>query len=115
MGDAVKGRAGEARPYQVSNDGRTLHVNHPGCRMDLSLVITLEQVDQLLDLPDPMPWRDQMRAVMPLMPDATRELVEGIPDGILQVEVVRAWIQAVNDRLGKALSSGQPGETTGTS
>lgn len=87
--------------------GDDLVVVHNQETVRLSLAVPLDGLDAWLEMDTQMPWREFHNTIRDtIMPAATRaKVVEAeAADSVFAFALVRGWANALNERLGKALS-----------
>ena len=93
--------------------GDELVVAHNQETVRLSLAVPLDGLDVWLEVAPDMPWRDFHNVIRDrVMPQEVREQIAAIEsrNAAFAVALVRGWANALNDRLGKALSFSPFGE-----
>ena len=94
--------------------GGELVATHDDRTVRLSLALPLDRLDQWLEITPGGWWEMHQQIRDQIMPDSVREQVqaEETLDAMYAVELVRRWVAALNDRLGKVLSISPYGEVT---
>lgn len=93
--------------------GDELIVSHNGGTVRLSLAVPAEGFDRWLEFDTAMPWRELHEAVRDqVMPASAREQIVAAEqsDALWAIALVRRWVWALNERLGKSLSLSLFGE-----
>lgn len=86
--------------------GGELVATHDGRTVRLSLALPLEKVDLWLEMKPDGWWEMHQQVRDAIMPSSARDqiMAEEAVDSLWAIELVRRWVAALNDRLGKVLS-----------